>query len=364
MISAPARCLAAFAALLLLTACDDGATPKADAGDAAPAAADVVPGADALRGGDAKPAPAPDVPRETVLVTIDGTNITQGDVDDEIAKLVFGGMKVDPARLAMARKQFAGMAEKRLIEERLLKNAIAKEKVEISAEELAAGWVGLDRRLPEGMARTDFLKARGLTQEKADELLTQDLKIRKLLQAKAGFKVPTAEEVRAHFDANKGQYAVKEKVRARHILLKVPQGATEASKAELKTKIEGMKKEVAEKGKDHFLVLAKQHSACPSGQKGGDLGFFGRGQMVPEFDKVAFDLAPGTVSEPVLTQFGWHILLVEEKQEAGTQSFDKVQSQIESQLERERIQKSLDAMNAELRKTAKIERPAAATAGK
>ncbi|MDD3150536.1 MAG: peptidylprolyl isomerase [Candidatus Gastranaerophilales bacterium] len=62
-------------------------------------------------------------------------------------------------------------------------------------------------------------------------------------------------------------------------------------------------------GKD-FAQVAKEVSKCPSGQNGGDLGYFGRGQMVPEFDKAAFELPVGQVSEPIQTQFGWHLILV------------------------------------------------------
>lgn len=89
--------------------------------------------------------------------------------------------------------------------------------------------------------------------------------------------------------------------RARHILVK-----TEAEANDLKQQIEG--------GTD-FGDLAKQHSSCPSGAKGGDLGEFSQGQMVPEFDQVVFsDLPIGQVSEPVQTQFGYHLLEVQARQ--------------------------------------------------
>ena len=84
------------------------------------------------------------------------------------------------------------------------------------------------------------------------------------------------------------------KASARHILVK-----TEAECLKLKTEIEG--------GKD-FAAVAKQYSQCPSGKKGGDLGEFFRGQMVPEFDKVVFSEAIGKVHGPVKTQFGYHLL--------------------------------------------------------
>lgn len=87
--------------------------------------------------------------------------------------------------------------------------------------------------------------------------------------------------------------------KARHILV-----ATEAQCIELKGKIEA--------GAD-FSDMAKQHSSCPSSRQGGDLGEFGPGQMVPEFDKVVFSAAVNTVQGPVKTQFGYHLLEVTER---------------------------------------------------
>ena len=87
--------------------------------------------------------------------------------------------------------------------------------------------------------------------------------------------------------------------RARHILV-----SSEQACLDLKQQIEG--------GAD-FAQVAAQHSTCPSGQSGGDLGEFGRGQMVPEFDKVVFSADVGTVQGPVQTQFGFHLLEVTER---------------------------------------------------
>ena len=87
--------------------------------------------------------------------------------------------------------------------------------------------------------------------------------------------------------------------RARHILV-----ADEQACLDLKSEIDG--------GAD-FGELAKQHSQCPSGQRGGDLGSFGRGQMLPEFDSVVFSADVGTVQGPVKTQFGYHLLEVTER---------------------------------------------------
>ncbi len=97
-------------------------------------------------------------------------------------------------------------------------------------------------------------------------------------------------------DANAANYT---QVRAAHILVD-----TKSQAQGLKNRIEG--------GED-FAKMAKQFSKCPSGQRGGDLGYFGRGQMVPEFETAAFELPKGEISEPVQTDFGWHIIKVTDK---------------------------------------------------
>ncbi|OGI00737.1 MAG: peptidylprolyl isomerase [Candidatus Melainabacteria bacterium GWF2_37_15] len=85
-------------------------------------------------------------------------------------------------------------------------------------------------------------------------------------------------------------------VRASHLLVKT------------KEEVEKLRTDIIN-GKD-FAEVAKEVSLCPSGQQGGDLGYFGKGQMVPEFEKAAFSLPVGEVSEPIKTQFGWHLLIV------------------------------------------------------
>jgi len=104
-------------------------------------------------------------------------------------------------------------------------------------------------------------------------------------------------EAKSTVDPNAANYT---QVRAAHILVD-----TKSQANAVKYRVEG--------GED-FAKVAKQFSKCPSGQRGGDLGYFGRGQMVQEFETAAFDLPKGQVSEPVQTDFGWHIIKVIDKQ--------------------------------------------------
>ena len=89
---------------------------------------------------------------------------------------------------------------------------------------------------------------------------------------------------------------------------------------------------ITSKGKD-FAKIAKEKSDCPSGAKGGDLGNFGRGQMVPSFEKAAFTQAIGEIGEVVETQFGYHIIMVTDKTKGGQKSFDEVKEEINRRIE-------------------------------
>ncbi len=129
-----------------------------------------------------------------------------------------------------------------------------------------------------------------------------------------------------------------EEVRARHILVE--------SEEEAQAIVEQL-----DEGGD-FAELAKEKSTGPTGEKGGDLGYFKRGQMVAPFAEAAFALEPGTYTdEPVKTQFGWHVILVEDKRTAEAPSFEEMEPQLRQQLEQEAIQAHL----AELREGAEIE---------
>lgn len=352
-----------FLGAALLAGCGDSApkeaaTPEPAGGTSSADAA--VPGTPGLPGASAPTAvdPALEIPRETVVVVVDGEAITQGDVDDQLLMMVYGGMKVNAKLLADARRRHGPMAQKELVTRKLLQHAAEAEGLEATPEEIAEQWKPIEARMPKGMDKKAFLESKGFSMDEADKQIRLGVLVRKLMEKHAQPEPVTDEAVRAYYDENAKQFETPARVHARHILLPVGAGATEEDKAAAKARIEGFRAEIAEKGKDHFQVLAEQHSSCPSKAKGGSLGFFGRGQMVPEFDKVAFDLEPGVVSEPVLTQFGWHILLVEEKQEAGTRPFDEVKASLKRHLEQTARHKAQSDYIDTLRDAATIEHPA------
>jgi peptidyl-prolyl cis-trans isomerase C len=158
------------------------------------------------------------------------------------------------------------------------------------------------------------------------------------LLAVEGKAATTDEAMKKVYDDAAKQITGEQEVHARHILVETEDEA-KAVEDELK------------KGAD-FAELAKKKSKDPGASDGGDLGFFTKDQMVPEFSAVAFALEPGKVSDPVKTQFGWHVIKVEEKRSRKAPEFDQVKAQIETYVTR----KAQADYVAKLRETAKIER--------
>lgn len=149
----------------------------------------------------------------------------------------------------------------------------------------------------------------------------------------------TDAEMKARYDELSKTVKPEKELRARHILVK-----TEDEAKAIVKELDG--------GAD-FAELAKTKSTGPSGPTGGDLGFFGAGRMVPEFDKAVFAMKTGEHSKaPVKTQFGWHVIKLEESRDKALPTFDQVKEQLRGAMQSEKLQKAID----DLRAKAKIER--------
>ena len=145
----------------------------------------------------------------------------------------------------------------------------------------------------------------------------------------------TDADIQAYYTQHRSQYEVKEQVKVRHILIAVPQGADAKTDAAAKAKAEDILKQLKSGG--NFADLAAKNSDDPGSKvAGGELGFLDRGKTVPEFDKAAFTLAPGQTSDLIKTQFGYHILQVEEKKTAHLRSLDEAKSEIVPVLEQQK----------------------------
>lgn len=154
-------------------------------------------------------------------------------------------------------------------------------------------------------------------------------------------KVDEAEE-KKFYEENPDLFEAKKEVRAKHILVE-----TEASANDIAKEIaDGLS----------FEEAAKKYSTCPSKEQGGDLGYFSKGQMVPEFEKAAFEGETGMVIGPVQTQFGYHLIRIEDKKEGAVVPFEQVQEQIHQQLVQNRQKEAYDIKVKELEEKYGVER--------
>jgi peptidyl-prolyl cis-trans isomerase C len=151
----------------------------------------------------------------------------------------------------------------------------------------------------------------------------------------------TDEEVQAFYDENLDKFALPEKVRARHILVENEEDAVK------------ILEEI--KGGKAFAEAAKESSICPSKEEGGNLRFFGKGQMVPEFEAAAFALETGEMSDPVKTQFGWHIIMMEEKQPSSVVPLEDVAGEIKNMITQKKQQDAFFQKLEELREEYPVE---------
>jgi len=198
------------------------------------------------------------------------------------------------------------------------------------------------------------LQESGVTEKELVEISRKDIVISSYIEAKI---VPTItvsdEEIKKFYDDNKAGLAEEPQVKASHILIGVDAAATPEVKAQAKEKAEAILKEL--KGGKDFAAAAKADSTCPSKEQGGDLGFFGKGQMVPAFEEAAFALNPGEISGVVETQFGYHIIKLTEKKEATPPAFDDLKEKIAVFLKGQKTQKAVFDYVTKLRQETKVD---------
>jgi peptidyl-prolyl cis-trans isomerase C len=318
-------------ALVLLTAW---------AAAAAPAAPPAKPGVPATAGADG------------LAAKVNGVPITTVDLDRSFLAQVqvpYASVQEDP-RAKDVRRQVLD----NLIDRELLLQQAKSQKMTVTPQQLDAQMQQLKQRFPTPEAFDQALKAQNFTIESVQKDVEGQMLRQQLVKKEVLDKVTvSARDVQNFYDKNKAKYVEEEQVRARHILVRVPQDTNPADDAKLKGKAEGALKRV-KKGED-FAALAQELSDDGSKEKGGDLGFFPRGRMVEGFEEAAFALQPGQVSDVVRSQFGYHVIKVEERKPGRALGFDEAKEQVEQDLTREETFERYQQYVAALRTKAKVE---------
>ena len=299
------------------------------------------------------PASAADKPNN-IAAKVGNRTIDMKTFEQEVAKYMmqYQGAKgnLPPAFMQQVRMQ----AINALINREVLLQESDKRGIKVDKEKVEQGIKSIQSRFPSQEKFQEALKSMKLSQSDFEQQYMQQSRIQTLLEQEIISKINIKEdEAKAYFDANSEQFDQKEQVRARHILIKVEKTADDKTKAEARKKIVDIQKKIM--SGDDFAETAKQHSQGPSNVKGGDLGYFGKGQMVKPFEEVAFKLAKGEVSDIVETRFGYHLIKVEDRKAPKKAVYEEKKQQIMARLKNERIQKDVNTFINQLREEAKIE---------
>lgn len=244
--------------------------------------------------------------KDEVVASVNGNNITKSQLYNELVK------------------QGGPDALNSLITDKIIQLEVAKQKITVSQDEIQKELDNLIKSQGGQDAFNQALAQYGYTQDQINQNIVKTLQIQKLLEP--GITITDA-DMKSYFEENKESYNTPEQVKASHILVD-----SEAKAQEVKSKLAA--------GAD-FAEMAKEYSIDPGTKdKGGELGFFSKGSMVPEFENVAFSLEVGKISDPVKTDYGYHIIKVEEKQPAKIATYEESKNQVKEAILNSKLQEA------------------------
>lgn len=287
-----------------------------------------------------------------VAAKVNGVPITTLELNRSFqahVQVPYSTVQEDPRAKEVLRQILDNLIDRELLLQRAksLKMAVPAPQVDTQMQQLL-------QRFPSKEAFDQALAAQNLTMDSVKKDVESQLLRQQLVKKEILDKVNiSAGDVQTFYDKNKGKYVEEEQVRARHILIKVPPEVSPTDEAKLKGKADDALKR-AKQGED-FAGLATELSDDGSKENGGDLGFFPRGRMVPAFEEVAFTLQPGQTSDVVRSQFGYHIIKVEDRKTGRALAFDEAKSQVKDDLTQQQTYERYQQYMAGLRSKAKVE---------
>ena len=276
---------------------------------------------------DQNPSPPP-------LATVNGVAISQGnfnfELQQEIGRRAQGGQPVNEEMIPMVQQQ----VRERLIEEELLYQDTQAQGIVVGDQRVADELAGIKQRFPSEEEFQTTLTTLKTSENELKRKIQRSFAIRELISKLVADVQVTDEEIKTFYDGNPSLFVSPEQVQARHILIKVAPEAEADQKTKARQKITAVQKKI--KSGEDFAELAQTYSEGPSSVKGGDLGFFQRGQMVKPFEDAAFALKKDEVSDVVETRFGYHLIQVTDRRPEGTISYEDAKPRIAQNIKKEK----------------------------
>jgi len=290
-----------------------------------------------------------------VVIDVDGSKLTQGQVETEIKRILSAMKKQMPAdRLQQAKENARRQVLSEFTVKTLLTNEMRRLNITASNAEVKEAEDQVKNDLPKGMTIDDIMKKNKITKEQMQEDLRFKIKISKLVMMQASAKSkPTDKEINQFYQKNKDKFKMPEAVHVRHILIAKAAGDDDKIKAEKKAKAEDLRRQLLAGA--NFAEIAKKNSDCPSKETGGDLGVFRRGEMVKQFEDAAFSQEVNAIGPVVETEYGFHIIQVLERYAPQALALDdRMKGNISTFLMQQKQQETFEAILKKLKDKAKI----------
>lgn len=289
------------------------------------------------------------------IAQVNDHTLMRQDLDREMKlvamKLARQGRPIDDAQLS----RYAGNIRENLINRTLLLQQCRAEGIGVKARLVDEAFNDFKKGFKDDAAYRNALSDMGFSEAMLKRQIEDGLTVKTLIDREVVQKVTVSDaQIRAYYDEHPDLFRQPEQVRASHILIQVAANADDAQRDQALAAIQALKARI-DNGED-FAGLAMDNSDCPSKAKGGDLGFFGREQMVKPFADAAFALQPGQISDVVETRFGYHLIKVTERQEAQTLAFVDVKTAIATRLRQEQEGQKIESYLDKLKEHADIKR--------
>ncbi len=292
-------------------------------------------------------------PSSEKAATVNGTVISMEDIETEMtvvqARIAAKGKRLSDEQLSDMRTKVL----ENLIDRELLYQESQRKNIKVQESEINERLSALKKQLPDKDQYQKMLSRMKLSEKELNSRIEKEIAIQKFIEEQfvKGTDVPDS-EIKVYFDEHREAFKQPSQVRASHILLK--SNTDDGSSAKVKEKLQKIRARV-EKGED-FAALAREFSECPSNKRGGDLGFFKRGQMVGPFENTAFALEPGEMSNIVKTRFGYHLIKVTDKKPEKNLAFADVKENVGKYLERIKVRDKIIAYLDKHKEEASVKR--------
>lgn len=289
---------------------------------------------------------------------VNGKEIPAEDFNDEVERVAQSD-KFPPRLLNRLTERLVD----RLIDKKLMEMKLDASDVEVTEDEIDAELDSVKAEI-ENLARAQgkkdatletLTKQYGITEQELRDSLRQSIALEKYLVKNHDVTLPTDEDVKSFYENNAQKFTRPEQVHAHHILVRVEKGAGEKAWEKAKKKVAKVRQRIIA-GEVTFAEAAQSTSEGPSAERGGDMGFISRDRLDKDFSKAAFSLETDTLSEPVKTQFGWHLIKITDRKSSKQVPFEEVRGRLRKKLEEREVKKGLEKMMADLRDQAKIEK--------